>query len=426
VELYLPLLVGGVVELASRAEAGDAGQLRRLLEAEAVTVMQATPTTWRMLVADGWEGEAGLRVWSGGEALGRELAEELVQRGAEVWNLYGPTETTIWSTVGQVQSGEGRVGIGRGVGNTQVYVVDEEQELVPVGVVGELVIGGAGLAHGYVKRGEQTAERFVPDGLSGVAGGRLYRTGDQARYRGDGALEVLGRRDEQVKVRGYRIETGEVEAALRELEWVREAVVVVREQEESGDKGLVAYLVAKRAEEDEAARADRVREIRARLRERLPEYMAPSAYVWLEELPLTPNGKVDRRTLPAPDQSGRGTESYVEPTTAVQELVAQIWRELLRVERVGVTDNFFELGGHSLLGTVVVSRVRATFQIELPLQSLFETPTVAGLAETIERHLIEQSDAQQMTEMMQGLEHLSDEEIRALLSVEGSHLQQSS
>jgi acyl carrier protein len=169
-----------------------------------------------------------------------------------------------------------------------------------------------------------------------------------------------------------------------------------------------------------------VKEIRAQLRERLPEYMAPSAYVWLEELPLTPNGKVDRRTLPAPDQSGRGTESYVEPTTAVQELVAQIWRELLRVERVGVTDNFFELGGHSLLATVVVSRVRATFQIELPLQSLFETPTVAGLAETIERHLIEQSDAQQMTEMMQGLEHLSDEEIRALLSVEGSHLQQSS
>jgi len=357
-----------------------------------------------------------------------------VQRGAEVWNLYGPTETTIWSTVGRVQSGEGRVGIGHGIGNTQVYVVDEEQELVPVGVVGELVIGGAGLAHGYVKRGEQTAARFVPDGLSGVAGGRLYRTGDQARYRGDGGLEVLGRRDEQVKVRGYRIETGEVEAALRELEWVREAVVVVREQEESGDKGLVAYLVAKSGEdlvaksgeEDEAARADRVKEIRAQLRERLPEYMAPSAYVWLEELPLTPNGKVDRRTLPAPDQSGRGTESYVEPTTAVQELVAQIWRELLRVERVGVTDNFFELGGHSLLATVVVSRVRATFQIELPLQSLFETPTVAGLAETIERHLIEQSDAQQMTEMMQGLEHLSDEEIRALLSVEGSHLQQSS
>ena len=378
-ELYLPLIVGARLELASRAEAGDAGQLRRRLRAQPVTVMQATPTTWRMLVTDGWEGESGLRVWSGGEALGRELAEELVKRGAEVWNLYGPTETTIWSTVGQVKSGAGRVGIGRGIGNTQVYVVDEEQELAPVGVVGELVLGGAGLAHGYVKRGEQTAERFVPDGLSGVSGGRLYRTGDQARYRGDGELEVLGRRDEQVKVRGYRIETGEVEAALRELEWVREAVVVVRE-DVAGDQRLVCYLVGGGGAEEAGEQGERVGELKVRLRERLPEYMVPAAYVWLAELPLTPNGKVDRRALPKPGDSHLPSRSYVAPRNAEEELLAQIWRELLRVERVGVTDNFFELGGHSLLATQVVSRVRQVFQQEVALRTLFEAPTIEELA----------------------------------------------
>jgi hypothetical protein len=274
-----------------------------------------------------------------------------------------------------------------------VYVVDEEQELAPVGVVGELVIGGAGLAHGYVKRGEQTAARFVPDGLSGVAGGRLYRTGDQARYRSDGELEVLGRRDEQVMVRGYRIETGEVEAALRELEWVREAVVVVRE-DVAGDQRLVCYLVGGVGAAEAGEPGERVGELRVRLRERLPEYMVPAAYVWLEELPLTPNGKVDRRALPPPGESDLPSRSYVGPRTAVEELLAQIWRELLRVERVGVSDNFFELGGHSLLATQVVSRVRQAFAREVALRTLFEAPTVGELAARLAGGREAQAEAQ--------------------------------
>ena len=258
--------------------------------------MQATPATWRLLQEAGWEGTAGLRIWCGGEALLPELAQQLRHLGAAVWNLYGPTETTIWSSAYEVTEGHGAgasVSIGRPLANTQLYVLDGQLRPVPVGVLGELYIGGDGLARGYLGQAELTAEKFVPHPFATVGGERLYRTGDLARYLGTGALEYAGRVDQQVKVRGYRIEVGEIEVALNAHEAVREAVVVAR-AEADGEKRLVAYVVA----EPEGVES---RELQQHLSRRLPAYMVPSAFVMLEQLPLTPNGKVDRRALPAPE-----------------------------------------------------------------------------------------------------------------------------
>jgi acyl carrier protein len=241
-----------------------------------------------------------------------------------------------------------------------------------------LYLGGEGLARGYWQRAELTAERFVPDGLSGCSGERLYRTGDLVKWRGDGELEYLGRLDQQVKVRGYRIELGEVEAELRKHAGIREAVVVVREQED-GDKRLVGYVVLEEGQEAVAGS-----ELRPYLKERLPEYMIPSVFVQLAELPLTANGKVDRRALPEPEQGPAGGEGYVGPRTATEEIVAGIWASVLKLERVGVTENFFEIGGHSLLATQVMSRIRESFAVEMPLRELFEQATVAGLSKRVE------------------------------------------
>ena len=288
--------------------------------------------------------------------------------------MYGPTETTIWSTTSEIESGE--VAIGRPIANTQIYVLDRELEPVAVGVSGELYIGGDGLARAYLNRAGLTAERFIPNPYSGTEGARLYRTGDVARYLADGRIEYVGRADEQVKVRGYRIELGEVEAVLERQAGVAECAVVVRGEE--GEKRLVAYVVP------EAEANLSVTELRARLGEQLPGYMVPGVFVMLEALPLTKNGKVDRRALPAPEESGLAqSEEYVAPRTATEEILAGIWQSVLRVEQVGINDNFFELGGHSLLATQLVSRLREVFPVEVALRSLFEHPTVAGLAHSI-------------------------------------------
>jgi acyl carrier protein len=254
----------------------------------------------------------------------------------------------------------------------QAYVLDARLAPVPVGVAGELCIGGVGLARGYLGRPGLTAERFVPNPFAATPGERLYRTGDLARYLPDGNLEFLGRIDHQVKVRGYRIELGEIEATLTAHPAVREAVVVARE-EGAGEKRLVAYVVG------EASGA----ELRAFVRSKLPEYMVPSAFVALAALPLTANGKIDRRALPAPEGRPEQERAYVAPRTPVEEVLAGIWAEVLRLDRVGVQDNFFDLGGHSLLATQVVSRLREAFSVELPLRALFETPTIMDLAEAI-------------------------------------------
>ena len=372
-ELLLPLISGARLVIGSRALAVDGEQLAVKLEEAEVTMMQATPATWRLLIDSGWQGREGLKVLSGGEALVSQLADALATRTSAVWNGYGPSETTIYSTITKVA--QGAVTIGRGIANTQVYVLDAQQTVSPIGCAGELYIGGEGLGRGYLRRPELTAEKFIPNPFSSEAGARMYRTGDQVRFLPDGTLEFLGRFDQQVKLRGYRIELGEIEAVLEQHEAVKACVVLARE-DVAGDKRLVAYVVADRQS---------VEEWRQHLKQKLPDYMVPSSFVVLDRLPLTPNGKVDRRALPAPDQSAlTQAKQFVSPRTPVQEILADIWREILRVKEVGIHDSFFELGGHSLLGTQVISRVRDAFQIELPLRRLFEAPTINQLAACVE------------------------------------------
>src|SRR5579871_5268686 len=364
--------------------------------------VQCTPSYAQGMVEE-WK-EAGEQKWKmrkmlvGGEACGEELAEELLERVEEgLYNMYGPTETTVWSCVEKVEKRRrGKVGIGKPVRKTQVYVLDKRMELVPVGVVGELYIGGAGVARGYWKRAEETAERFVPDPFAGErrtggerreerreerrGGGRLYRTGDAVKWRGDGVLEYVGRLDQQVKIRGYRIEPGEIEAALREMEEIREAVVVAREDVGvGGGKRLVGYVVGEKGKEMPGAG-----EMRRRLQEKLPEYMIPGMMVEVEEMPVTPNGKLDRGRLPLPGREREGGEReggrYEEPASELEEILCGIWGELLGVERVGRQDNFFTLGGHSLLATQLMAQLRRTFGVDPGLRALFENPTIASLA----------------------------------------------
>ncbi len=391
-ELFLPLLAGARVEIASRELAADGPRLlSRLGEA---TVLQATPSTWRLLLDAGWQGNAGLKALCGGEALPPKLAGEIAARAGSLWNMYGPTETTIWSATRLVgpQAGEGAaaVPIGGPIANTRIYVVDAGLRPAPIGVPGELLIGGAGLARGYLGRPALTAERFIPDPFSGDAGARLYRTGDLARWLAAGEVEFLGRLDHQVKVRGYRIELGEIEAALEQHPAVRAAVVLVRE-DVPGDHRLTAYVVAG----DGAA--PRSGELRRHLRAKLPEYMVPSAFVVLAELPLLPNGKVDRKSLPAPlAPEGERLETpaaFTAPRGRLEGAVSEIWRAVLNRERVGVHDNFFDLGGHSLLMAQVHHRLRASLPAGLAagltMVELFQYPTIAALA----RHLSPEVDA---------------------------------
>ncbi|NEQ79118.1 MAG: amino acid adenylation domain-containing protein, partial [Moorea sp. SIO2I5] len=374
-ELYLPLITGARLELASREVATDPKQLTEQLKASGATVMQATPATWRMLLAANWQGHPNLKILCGGEALPQDLAEELLNKGATLWNLYGPTETTIWSTAYRVEATQlsgAIVPIGRPIANTKIYLLDSGGQPVPVGIPGELHIGGAGLARGYLNRPELTAEKFITN----AAGERLYKSGDLARYLRDGNIEYIERLDHQVKIRGFRIELGEIEAVLSQHPAVEQAVVIARE-DEPGNKHLVAYVVS-----DESLTINQLREF---LKHKLPEYMVPSAFVTLDALPLTPNGKVDRKALPAPDGDFSQEHEYVAPRTPSEGIIANIFASVLGVQNVGIHDNFFELGGHSLLATQVISRIEKSFEVELPLRLLFESPTVVGLAEAIHK-----------------------------------------
>ncbi|MCY1350726.1 Dimodular nonribosomal peptide synthase [compost metagenome] len=310
-------------------------------------------------------GLRGVRALCGGEALAADLAARLLEVAGELWNLYGPTETTIWSARQRLQPGQPRVSLGEALAGTSLHVLDESLQPLPDGVAGELYIGGVGLARGYYGRPELTAERFVADPFG--SGGRLYRTGDLVRRRG-AELEYIGRIDQQVKIRGYRIELGEIEACLRRCDGVREAAVVAR----PGPAGpvLVGYAEADAVDGLE-------QQLRQALQASLPDYMVPAQIVVLARMPQTPNGKLDRKALPAPDWQAR---AHVEPATETEVRLAALWSEVLGVERVGATDDFFELGGHSLLLTRLASRIRDEFAVDLPLRSLFEHPSVAALA----------------------------------------------
>jgi amino acid adenylation domain-containing protein len=312
-----------------------------------------------------------------GEACPAELAARWAV-GRRFLNAYGPTETTVWASTSGPLDGSRRPDIGRPIANAQTYLLDANLRPVPVGAAGELYVGGLGVARGYLRRPGLTAERFVPDPFSGEPGARLYRTGDLARYLPDGRIEYLGRVDNQVKLRGFRIEVGEVEAALEEHPSVRQSVVAARE-DTPGNKRLVAYLVA------DGGRAPSAGELNEFLREKLPPYMVPTAFVVLGEMPLTPNGKVNRAALPAPDSARPDSGAQPSaPRTPVEEVLAGIWAKVLELERVGVDDNFHELGGHSLIATRVLSRVREAFDVELPIRTIFEAPTVAEMAARVE------------------------------------------
>jgi amino acid adenylation domain-containing protein len=379
-ELLLPLSVGASVVLADRDTAMDGGALAALLRDSGATVMQATPASWRMLLDADWHGHERFKALCGGEPMPPDLAARLLPRCGSLWNLYGPTETTIWSTCARVDwTPAGRmpdIHIGRPIANTTVWILGANGELCPRGVPGEICIGGEGVTLGYLDRPELNAERFIADRFSASADARLYRTGDRGRWRADGNLEHLGRLDFQVKVRGYRIELGEIESNLAVHPSVASTVVLARE-DRPGDVRLVAYVVPA------AHRAIDEVELIAHLRGALPDYMLPQHVVVIDAMPLLPNGKVDRRALPAPDPAARAGSEHTPPRNALERAVADAMARVLGVPEIGIHDNFFALGGHSLLAAQLTSRLNLDLDAGLSLRALFDAPTVARLAEQI-------------------------------------------
>ena len=372
-ELFLPLSHGACVILVDRDTAKDSQALAKAIAAEGTTIMQATPSTWRMLIQGGWEGQQNLKVLTGGEALPQDLADSLCDLAASVWNMYGPTETTIWSATWQVIKGQ-PVSIGRPIANTSLYVLDAMNNPVPVGVPGELHIGGSGLALGYLNRPELTAERFVENPFGESP--KMYKTGDLVKFTPSGEISYLGRLDNQVKIRGFRIELGEIENVLASHSNVRQAAVKAVEFA-AGDKRLVAYYVA----EGEAVKEQ---ELRNHLGSKLPEYMVPGYIVAMEAFPTTPNGKVDYKALPRPELN-RDAADIVAARDTLELALVNIWEEALGVKPIGVTDNFFNLGGHSLLAVNIMNAIEQEFGKELPVNVLFQNPTIEQLGEVVRK-----------------------------------------
>lgn len=371
-ELFLPLIAGARVVIATREAVIDGRLLVKLLDEHHATVMQATPTTWRLMIESGWTGNDGLKILCGGEPMPSDLAQELLSRCASLWNVYGPTETTIWSTLCQVTSPDTPIPIGKAIANTQVFILDRELHPVPVGVTGELYIGGDGLARGYLNRPDLTAERFVPNPYPGSA--RIYKTGDLCRWRQDGSIECLGRNDHQVKIRGHRIELGDIEAALATHPEVKQAVVSVQERG-TADKRLVAYIVPN------DANVPMGEELRKYLADRLPDYMVPAAFMAISTVPLTPNGKIDRKALPPVGEIASERDgTWRPPENETERTIAAAWREVLEVADIGNNSNFFDLGGDSLLMIRVRGKLEHALNCDLPIIEMFRHPTVGALA----------------------------------------------
>ena len=379
-ELMLPLSVGAAIVLASHDDVRDGAALRRLVEDSRATMMQATPAGWRVLLESGWQGHAGFKAIAGGEPLPLDLAEALLARCGELWNAYGPTETTVWSTLWRAHDPRAGITIGRPIANTTVHVLDEQGSPCPLGVPGELYIGGDGVTLGYLHRPELNAERFLADPFSGDATARMYRTGDRGRWLAKGELEHLGRLDFQVKIRGYRIELGEIEAALADLPTVARAVVMARE-DRPGDVRLVAYVVPAEGMDLETV------DLCPPLRQRLPDYMIPQHFVAMAAIPLLPNGKIDRKSLPAPVQPViEARQDRRAPQTDTERRVAAAMEAILALPGLDVRDNFFALGGHSLLAAQLTARLNREFSIGLSFRTLFDAPTIEGLAAVIDGH----------------------------------------
>jgi amino acid adenylation domain-containing protein len=411
-EIFPTLLSGATLVLPGPTTEVLGRHLSQFCEREAITVVHLPTSVWHQWVDDFPTGHspalpALTALFVGGESADANRLRawaDLIGRQTRFLHCYGSTEATVTSTIYQTASDAreiadlARVPIGRPIANVHVYLLDDHLQPVPVGVPGELCIGGAGLGRGYLNRPGLTAASFVPNPFSDEPGSRLYRSGDLARYLPDGNVEFIGRADEQVKVRGFRIEPGEIEAALTRHDLVQDALVVARGNG-NGSKALVAYLVAGREQVPSVA------ELRQSLRKSLPDHMIPAAFVTLDAFPLTVNGKVDWRALPAPDHAGMERErDFVAPTTPYEEVLAEVWEEVLRVENIGVHDNFFDLGGHSLLATQIVARVSERFEIELPVRALFEAPTIAEMGPRIEQALDARIAALDPDEVMRLLE----------------------
>ena len=408
-ELYLPIISGGKVVILSREDSMDGKKLAAALKKSKATVMQATPATWRLLLETGWKGKKDLKILCGGEALPPALASDLLPLGGSLWNMYGPTETTIWSSVYQIKEEDPVVLIGKPIANTQFYILDDYNQLVPPGSTGRLFIGGDGLARGYLGNDELTGQRFISDPFSADSSSRLYDTGDLARMHPKGFVECIGRNDSQVKVRGFRIELGEIESVLNDYDSVSKAAVIVWE-ESPGDHKLAAYY------ETSAEPKPGNSELRGFLRTKLPEYMVPSYFISMDSMPLTPNGKIDRKALPAPNTHEVSSELPFEPPrTPTEQLVAEVWAEVLKIEKIGIHDNFFDLGGHSLQATRVTTRLNQQTNLDIPLRTFFENPTIEELSLAITELQVSQEDDQDVMRMIEELEDLSEEEISALL-----------
>jgi amino acid adenylation domain-containing protein len=380
-DMFLPISTGGTLVIASRTDSVDPYRLAQLIQDHDITCMQATPVTWRMLVTSGWTGKPGLKMISGGEALPREQANDLIRLGGELWNCYGPTETTIYSAVLRIESGSGIVPVGPPMANTTFYVMDPAGQLVPPGVPGELYIGGDGVSPGYVARPELTAERFVPDRFGPDPKATLFRTGDLVRLVNGDEFEFFGRLDHQVKLRGFRIELGEIESTLRTHPAIADAVAVLRE-DIPGEPRLVAYVIAKGSQADYET-------LRAYAAKTLPEYMLPSLIVTLDKFPLSASGKINRRALPNPEslpsQMAMSTPEAAAATGELEGKLLKIFREVLRNHSIGVTDSFFKYGGYSLLTVRLFSRIDRELHVRLPISLLFDAPTVRELARVIQK-----------------------------------------
>ncbi len=395
---YLPLSTGARLVLVPREATLDGVELADWLVRLGATVVQATPTTWQMLVDAGWKGSRSLKLVCGGEALPRGLAGQLLERAGTVWHMYGPTETTVWSSVLRLAPGEGPVPLGGPIANTRFFVVDQRGAPVPIGIPGELLIGGDGVARGYHERASLTAEKFVEATFDRQDSERLYRTGDLVRWRADGTLEFIGRLDQQVKLRGFRIELGEIESVLEGNPAVAAAIALVRE-DSPGDQRLVAYVVGR---PDHVLELD---ELRRLVKTKLPPFMVPSLFVELDEVPVTPNGKLDRRALPVP--GGARPElrrTYVAPSGPIEQALASLWEEVLGVERVGVQDDFFDLGGHSLLAVRMLGRLHDTLGLTVPLASLFESSTIRELAAAASAELLRVADDDEFAAILDEVE----------------------
>ncbi|GAB3718226.1 hypothetical protein GCM10027592_60940 [Spirosoma flavus] len=381
-ELYLPLLVGATLVLADSETTRDGRALLTVSEEQQISIIQATPATYKMMLAAGWEEPLPLKILCCGEPLSKDLAQKVIARCDSLWNMYGPTETTIYSTGKRILATDEIITIGRPIQNTQVYILDEQLNPLPEGVVGEIYLAGDGVARGYLNRPELTQEKFVPNPFDTSKKTKMYRTGDLGKFMGDGEIHCLGRIDQQVKIRGYRVELGEVEHALVTQPGVKDVVVIARE-DRPGDQRLVAYVVT-----DPFLTADaflaRVPTWRIKLQDVLPTYMVPSDFVSLEQLPVTPNGKIDRKALPKPDSFTSEKGEFAQPVTDTEKLIARIWAEGLGMEKVGIDSDFFELGGHSMIAVQVMTQLEKETGRRLPLSTLLTYPTIRKLAQLVQ------------------------------------------